>query len=156
MSQPTAQALSITPATTDDCSECARLFAEQLDEHGIKTPSESLSRMLMEAVARPDRSLLLLAKLNGQIVGVAYVATILSAEHCGIVAWLEELYVIPEHRSKGIGTELVSAVVRIASDMGAVAVDLEVDASHDRVASLYQRFGFRPLNRSRWVKELGR
>ena len=156
MSQPTAQALSIVPASTDDCSECARLLAGQLDEHGIKSPSEPLSRMLLEAVARPDRCFLLLAKLKGRIVGVAYVATILSAEHCGVVAWLEELYVIPEHRSRGIGTELVSAVIRTASDLGAVAVDLEIDASHDRVASLYQRFGFRSLNRSRWVKELGR
>jgi hypothetical protein len=35
-----------------------------------------------------------------------------------------------------------------------VAVDLEIDAGHSRAESLYRRFDFRPLERSRWVKEL--
>jgi len=35
-----------------------------------------------------------------------------------------------------------------------VAIDLEVDADHVRVESLYQRFGFRPLSRSRWARKL--
>jgi len=34
-----------------------------------------------------------------------------------------------------------------------VAVDLEIDAGHNRVISLYQRLGFRRLERSRWVRE---
>jgi hypothetical protein len=35
-----------------------------------------------------------------------------------------------------------------------VAIDLEIDAGHSRAESLYRRSGFRPLNRSRWVKQL--
>jgi ribosomal protein S18 acetylase RimI-like enzyme len=62
--------------------------------------------------------------------------------------------VIPDHRSRGIGTALVSAVIERARETGSVAVDLEIDADHSRAASLYQRLGFRPLQRSRWVKEL--
>jgi CubicO group peptidase (beta-lactamase class C family) len=39
--------------------------------------------------------------------------------------------------------------------MDVVAIDLEVDERHERAISLYQRLGFRPLARSRWVRELG-
>jgi GNAT superfamily N-acetyltransferase len=97
---------------------------------------------------------LLVALDDGQIVGVAYVATIRSAEHCGLVGWLEELYVTPDHRCRGIGAALMTAVLDRARETGIVAVDLEIDAGHRRAASLYGRFGFRPLDRSRWVKDL--
>ena len=156
MSATAEQTFSIAVATLSDCSECARLLVEQLGEHGIDASAERLARVLENAVANPARGFLLRALISGRIVGVAYVATILSAEHCGSVAWLEELYVMPDHRSRGIGTALVSAVLERAREMGSVAVDLEIDADHSRVASLYQRLGFRPLERSRWVKELSK
>ncbi len=110
--------------------------------------------MLEDAVADTARGFLILARDNGRVVGVAYVATILSVEHCGPVAWLEELYVTPDSRDRGIGTALMNEVLKRAREAGIVAIDLEVDAAHSRAISLYQRFGFCRLERSRWVKEL--
>ena len=99
------------------------------------------------------RGFLLLARESSRIVGIAYVATILSAEHCGPAAWLEELYFTPDCRHRDIGTALVTSVLEHAQKAGIVAVDLEIDAGHNRVISLYQRLGFRRLKRSRWVRE---
>jgi GNAT superfamily N-acetyltransferase len=96
----------------------------------------------------------LIARGRGNIVGVAYVAIILSAEHCGKAGWLEELYVMPEYRSQGVGSALLTAVLERARELGIVAIDLEVDVAHRRAESLYRRFGFRPLDRSRWVRTL--
>jgi ribosomal protein S18 acetylase RimI-like enzyme len=48
---------------------------------------------------------------------------------------------------------LVTSVLERAQKTGIVAVDLEVDTDHKQATSLYQRFGFRRLERSRWVKE---
>jgi GNAT superfamily N-acetyltransferase len=148
------QTLSIAPAAVSECRECAQLLVEQLGEHGVAGSTEQLSRVLEKVVADATRGFLLLARDDHQIVGVAYVATILSAEHCGLVAWLEELYVTPSHRSQGIGTALVTAILERARATDIVAVDLEVDAGHSRAESLYPRLGFRPLERSRWVREL--
>jgi GNAT superfamily N-acetyltransferase len=150
------QDFSIAPAAVEDCRECALLLVGQLGEHGVHASAERLERLLQKVVASAERGFLLLARDRGRIVGVAYVATILSAEHCGIVAWLEELYVLPDHRSRGIGTALVTAVLARARETGIVAIDLEIDANNNRVESLYQRFGFRPLARARWVRELTR
>jgi GNAT superfamily N-acetyltransferase len=144
----------ISPAAVSDCNECARLLVEQLGEHGVHASPERLSHLLEAVVANADRGFVLLARVDERIVGVAYAATILSAEHSGLVAWLEELYVAPPYRSHGIGSALLAAVVKRAQKAGVVTVDLEVDASHSRAESLYRRSGFRPLNRSRWVKEL--
>ena len=144
----------ISSAAIRDCTECARLLVGQLGKHGVDASADQLSRLLEAVVANEGRGFVLLARADEQVIGVAYAATILSAEHSGLVAWLEELYVAPSYRSQGIGSALLAAVLERAQKAGVVAVDLEVDASHSRVESLYRRLGFRPLNRSRWVKEL--
>jgi GNAT superfamily N-acetyltransferase len=154
MSTTTSQSFSVTSATSSDCRECAQLLVEQLHEHGVDASADVLSRVLEKAVADEAGGFLLLARASHTIAGVAYVARILSAEHCGDVAWLEELYVTPAFRSRGIGTALLNAVIERARQTEMVAVDLEIDAGHIRAESLYRRSGFRPLNRSRWVRKL--
>ena len=144
---------SVALGAAGDCGEGARLLVDQLREHGIEGSPGPLARILETAITDMGRGFLMLARLGGRVVGVAYVATILSAEHCGPVAWLEELYVTPDCRHRGIGTALVTAVLERAQKTGMVAVDLEIDASHERVISLYQRLGFRRMERSRWVRE---
>jgi GNAT superfamily N-acetyltransferase len=154
MSATAVHKLTITPATVGDCRECAGLLVGQLGEHGVDASAKQLAQLLENVVADAGRGFLLLARENSRIIGVAYVATILSAEHCGLVAWLEELYVLPEHRSRGVGMKLLTGVLERARATGAVAVDLEVDAGHSRAESFYRRVGFRSLERSRWVKQL--
>jgi len=127
---------------------------EQLVEHGVSVSADGLLCVLEEVVADETRGFLLLARDDSQIAGVAYVATIPSVEHGGFVVWLEELYVTPAYRSRGIGTALVEAVLERARKMDIVAIDLEIDTEHSRAESLYRRLGFRPLSRSRWVREL--
>ena len=145
---------TIASAAVNDCGECARLLVEQLGEHGVNISADRLVGVLQEVVADETRGFLLLARDDDRIAGVAYVATIPSVEHCGFVAWLEELYVTPVYRYRGIGTALVKAVLERARQMNIVAIDLEIDAGLSRAESLYRRLGFRPLSRSRWVREL--
>jgi len=147
------QTFSVAVGTVSDCYECAGLLVDQLKEHGIQASVEPLARVLTTATTDMGHGFLMLARDGGRVVAVAYVATILSGEHCGPVAWLEELYVTPDCRHRGIGTALVTAVLERAQKEGIVAVELEIDASHDRAISLYRRVGFGRLERSRWVRE---
>jgi GNAT superfamily N-acetyltransferase len=148
------QSFSTLTATKQDCPECATLLVEQLRDHGVHVSAESLCRVLECVIADEQRGLLHLARAEGRVVGVAYVATILSVEHLGPAAWLEELYVTPAWRQLGIGSALVAAVLERARVGGMVAVDLEIDSAHGRAASLYERLGFHRLQRSRWAKKL--
>jgi hypothetical protein len=55
-------------------------LVEQLGEHGVDASTEQLSRVLERVVADGARGFILLARDGRRIVGIAYVATILSAE----------------------------------------------------------------------------
>jgi GNAT superfamily N-acetyltransferase len=66
---------------------------------------------------------------DGGSIGVAYASSLLSLEHGGVSGWLEELYVLPQWRGRGIGSRLVAEVIAHARELGWRALDLEVEAS---------------------------
>ena len=113
-------------------------------------------RSVIEKVAADERRgfILVAATETGKLVGVAFGCAFLGLEYGGESGWLEELYVLPEWRQRGVGTRLVSEVVRVAKERGWRAIDLEVEADHQRVVSLYTRHGFLPHSRSRYYLKL--
>lgn len=149
-------AIHIAPPAMSDRSAVADLLARQLDEHDIPIESEALLAAIDGILADERRGLLLLAKHEGQAIGVAYVSLTWSIEHGGQSSWLEELYVLPEWREHGVGTSMLESVLEEARRRGCAAVDLEVESAHERASRLYARHGFARHSRTRWVKVLDR
>jgi GNAT superfamily N-acetyltransferase len=55
---------------------------------------------------------------DGSPIGVAYASSLLSLEHGGASGWIEELYVLPQWRGRGIGSRLITEVVARAKESG--------------------------------------
>jgi len=144
-----------TPARPDEAGAVTALLAAQLDEHAIPLAPELLAEAVAGALADDGRALILLAREEQRPVGVAYLSFQWALERGGNVLWLEELYVLPEWRGRGIGTRLLQAALDAARARGCLAVELEVEASHARAANLYARAGFRALHRVHWTLPLG-
>lgn len=137
-----------------DAKAVVSLLTAQMREHRIEQEEENMSRVVRGVLADERNGFFLVARVGAVIVGVAYVATMLSAEHGGRLGWLEELYVTPAHREQGIGSSLLGAALERAGELDLVAIELEVDVEHQRAEALYARFGFCSLPRSRWVRKL--
>ena len=147
-------AVDVRLATEAELEAVTALLVAQLREHHVATPEAKLASAIQEILRHPERGRILVAIERGKPVGLAALSFVWPLEHAGRSAWLEELYVEPAARGRGLGTRLLHAALRIAAETGAVAVDLEVDADHQRAARLYAREGFRPLARARWVRTL--
>jgi GNAT superfamily N-acetyltransferase len=145
----------IQPARDSDVNEVVDLLCAQMAEHAIDMPREGVARAVAGMIQDPRRGAILVARLEGRIAGVAFISFTWSLEHAGLTAWLEELYVRPELRSRGTGGALLACAQDLALRAGCAAMDLEVTTDHSRAANLYQRDGFRELPRARWVKRLG-
>ncbi|MDX6197181.1 MAG: hypothetical protein QOJ79_332 [Actinomycetota bacterium] len=77
------------------------------------------------------------------LMGMAWLALVARTPRPGPVdrfdGDLQTVYVVPEHRNRGVGAGLVNAVLRQAWDRGLGSVTV---SSSTRAVSLYQRLGF--------------
>ena len=131
------------------------LLEAQLREHEITTSRDDLRAVAQTVIADRRHGFILVARApDASPIGVAYASSLLSLEHGGVSGWIEELYVLPQWRGWGIGSRLITEVVARAKESGWRALDLEVEASHQRVISLYARHQFQPHSRSRFYRIL--
>src|SRR5213594_496101 len=147
-------AADVRLATEAELEAVTALLVAQLREHRVQTPEAKIASAIQGLLRRPERGRILVALEGGRPVGVAAFSFAWPLEYADRSAWLEELYVEPAARGRGIGTRLLRAALRVAAEAGATVVDLEVEADHQRAARLYAREGFRSLARTHWVRTL--
>ena len=70
-----------------------------------------------------------------------------SVEFGGLDAIIDELYIRPGVRGRGIASEVLIALPRALADGGLRAIHLEVDRDNAAAVKLYQRAGFRQRDR---------
>lgn len=146
--------VEIRSATLADLADLTALLVAQLRDHGNDLADSALAAAAAGMLERPRRGQFLLASEGGRAVGFAALSYLWTLERGGWAAWLDELFVVPERRGDGIGDALLAAALAAAAAAGARAVDLEIEAGHERAASLYRRHGFTPLARRRWARAL--
>ena len=146
--------IDIRSATSVQAESITRLLMAQLDEHRIDTPQDAVRFAVDGMLADNRRGFILVAATGERLLGVAYVSFTWTLEHGGKSAWLEELYVMPEVRNRGVGKAMLDAVLLKAREAHCAAVDLEVEVGHARAEHLYERAGFIPHTRRRWVRNL--
>jgi GNAT superfamily N-acetyltransferase len=145
----------ILKGSSEHFDDALRLLSTQLREHHVAIADAELGAAIRGVMDDPQRGLILVVYTDRRCAGAAYVSFVWALEHGGRTAWLEELYVDPEFRMAGIGTALLRAVLAECRASGCAALDLEIDADHERVRTLYERHGFEALPRRRLVKRLG-
>lgn len=89
---------------------------------------------------------------DGNTAGFALLAKTFSQEAGGMVIWLEELYVKPELRGKGLGSEFFDYLEK-NMDSSVKRIRLEVEEENTRVVKLYERMGFKMFAYDQMVKE---
>ncbi len=145
----------VTALAPGEIGVAVRLLQAQLAEHDLATAEEALRAVVEEVLADADLGFILLARSEREAAsGLVYAAAHLSAEHGGTIGWIEEIYVRPEARGKGLGGCLLQAAIERSQTLGWRALELEVVAGHERAAPLYQRHGFQTNARTRFTRLL--
>lgn len=75
-----------------------------------------------------------------KILGYALLALTHSQEAGGEVVWIEEIYLLPEERGKGVGKEFFSFLEK--EFPSARRFRLEVEKENEKAVSLYKQMGF--------------
>ena len=70
-----------------------------------------------------------------------------SVEFGGMDGFVDEIYIRPRVRGRGIATEVLLELPKALADAGITALHLEVDRDNDTAQRLYGRTGFKPRER---------
>lgn len=146
--------MNIEIATTKDLNILHALMQKQFLEHQIEYKDDQLKSAIRQMLSDETLGFFLIAKENKHSLGFAAISFAWTLEHGGKTAWLDELYVLPEHRGAGIGSAIIDQLLIEAKEKGCLAVDLEVESDHRRAENLYMRKGFQKLDRSRWAQRI--
>jgi ribosomal protein S18 acetylase RimI-like enzyme len=74
-------------------------------------------------------------------------------QYGGRDAFIDDLYVLPSHRGRGVGSALFDACERACKGLGVRALHLGVRPTN-RAAALYRRLGFREQEHRLMTKSL--
>jgi GNAT superfamily N-acetyltransferase len=132
--------IEVRRAGPEDAAEVARLlhdFNAEFDEPAPPVPvlTERARELLAEGVVT-----VLLA--GGGPEGLAQFRLLRSIWSGGLDAYLEELYVVPARRGRGIGRALLEATMALAREEGATRIDLNTGETDTAARALYESVGF--------------
>jgi GNAT superfamily N-acetyltransferase len=109
---------------------------EGFDTHEIQT-------LLNTLVSQPQLGTVWLATIGREAAGYAIVTFIFSVEHRGMMAEIDEFFVLPEARSHGVGASLMAACEKYLRARDFVRLQLQIDRDNRSARTFYQRHGFK-------------
>jgi ribosomal protein S18 acetylase RimI-like enzyme len=127
-------------ASADDAPVLGRLLHAFNAEFGEQTPSaQVIAERAAPLIESGDVTVLFVG--DGPD-GFAQLRFRISLYTGALDAYLEELYVVPARRGRGLGRALLEATMEHARERGARRIDLNTSEDDVAARALYQRLGF--------------
>jgi GNAT superfamily N-acetyltransferase len=133
-------------AKTSDREEIEKLIADYHTSEGIVPIRERIAWAVDEQLSGKSPGLILVARDERKIVGVALAVYTPSAE-LGRVMTVNDFFVRPDHRGKGVGRELAKSMVEECKRMKVDELGLEVLSGNETAATFWKSVGFNPADR---------
>lgn len=104
-------------------------------------------QLVLQLIQNPALGRLILFEQVAEPVGYMVLGFGFSLEFHGRDCLLDEFYIVPQNRSKGIGRAAVEFAIATCREMGIRAVHLEADNVNVRGHEFYKRLGFKDHER---------
>ena len=127
-----------------DCScieETLRLFEGYLRFYQCEPAPEKARAFILDRLSRQD-SVIFLAELDGASVGFTQLYPVFASLSMAPSWILNDLYVEPEGRGKGVATALMEAARQLAVDTGAAEICLQTARDNNTAQRLCVGLGY--------------
>jgi ribosomal protein S18 acetylase RimI-like enzyme len=123
------------------------------DVYGERMCRQKVERTVQELLLYPEKGTITMFCVNEVVVGYAIVIYYWSNEYGGNIASIDEYYVKPFWRRKGVGASFLEYVSKAkAGDVK--GLQLEVTPVNERAFDYYSRHGFEPTKNRHLFKKL--
>jgi predicted N-acetyltransferase YhbS len=116
----------------------AQRISKLLDQLGWSVPPDAV---VAELSASPATEIVV-AERDGDVVGLIAVTTRRQFQRAGNLITIDTLIVEEQHRSQGIGEQLIGVAVEAAKRSNAQAIELVSNLRRVKARRFYERLGF--------------
>lgn len=145
----------VRPARRDDlpalCTLLGELFAIEAD---FQADPYKQWRGLELLLTQSQEALLLVAELDGAVVGMCSAQVLLSTAEGGEVALVEDVVVRSDQRGMGVGSRLLAGVESWCLERGIRRLQLLADRGNTPALDFYHTKGWQPTQLTAWRKIL--
>lgn len=113
-------------------------------------PLQNIENTFCEMMRSHDYMECFLFEEKETVMGYAQISRTFSQESGGIVIWVEELFIRPEYRGRGLGSAFFDF---LETHYPASRYRLEVEPENKRARAMYEKLGYRELPYMQMVKE---
>ena len=115
------------------------LFSQEAE---FKPDHEAQRRGLARIISNPEIGLIVVARQDGQVVGMVNLLYTVSTALGDRVALLEDMVVSPNARGSGVGSQLFEQAIQFARLDGCKRITLLTDRTNESAQRFYQKHGF--------------
>jgi ribosomal protein S18 acetylase RimI-like enzyme len=138
--------LSAQPITPDGAELFLRMAQEFHAEDGHPlTPAGKTS--ILEVAAGVELAPAYFIVENGETIGFFVLSLGYSPEHGGTDGFIDDIFILPAHRNRGLGRQALDLAIQKSRDHGIRVLLLEVEAENHRAYHLYTSIGFTDTKR---------
>lgn len=139
----------VRAAALADIPELASLVEQYWAFEGIDGFSRlQVERNLTSLLSSSHLGRAWVASEGARLCGYILVAHVFSLEHGGVMAEIDEFFVLPEYRANRVGNALLNEAERQLAATGCVRMQLQLGRSNDAARKFYLRHGY--LERSEY------
>lgn len=133
--------LRVSRADSSRIEETLRLFEGYLAFYQCEPAPERARAFILDRLSRQD-SVIFLAELDGSCVGFTQLYPAFASLSMAPNWILNDLFVEPSGRGKGVATALMEAARQLAVDTGAAEIFLQTARDNTTAQSLYEGLGY--------------
>ena len=135
--------LIIEQASTADIPAMVGLLAALFSiEQDFKPDTERQIRGLAGVLASPNACIMLARSAQGEAIAMCSAQLVFSTAEGAHSAWIEDMVVHEAWRRRGIGRQVLQAVLAWASEHGATRAQLLADLDNQPALDYYQHLGW--------------
>jgi GNAT superfamily N-acetyltransferase len=138
----------------EDTSKIVPLIQAQVAASGRYAPDPDALSELVHALLISQFSDFLLAEVDAQPLGVMQINYRLSTWDVAPYAAIEDFYLAPQLRGRGVGTRMLDYACARAEGRGSKFIQAALQPDEQAARRLYQQFGFSDAPQSLWRREL--
>lgn len=134
--------VSFRPSTITDLDGLVALQQQYYAEDGYPFVERAARTTWEQLLSEPSLGRVWVAEAGATLVAYAVLTFGYSLEDHGLDAVLDELFVAPSHRRRGLGREALTVLEAACRTFGVRALHLVVERTKETAIELYRKHGF--------------